>query len=125
MQNTKHIYKILTGLLLLISLLSVSDFTPFFANNTSTKTELLLFSTSFNKETANYVNFQVAHPKKIIYNKYLIFNFKCFLNTINFEYSIHLKTQKQTFIEFTNSYLLDKNLVALQYSDESEPILLK
>ncbi|MDO5971225.1 hypothetical protein Q4Q35_15565 [Flavivirga aquimarina] len=125
MQFIKHIHKILSGFLLLITLISFSGFSPVTANSHSAQTELLFTKNITDNDTVNYLNISRYCPKKTIFNQYIVFNFKCFLNTFDFDLTFRFKSQKTIELLFTNYNILEQNLIAQTFSGDPEPAFIK
>lgn len=112
MLNTKRISLFFSSLLLIISLVSVSGFAPVLSNYETPKTELVnSISTIENASVAQYKSPTKTH-QTVIYNQFMVFNFKCLLNIHYFDISLTFKSQKEATLKFLEYQLLEQNLIA-------------
>ncbi|WP_298555347.1 hypothetical protein [uncultured Algibacter sp.] len=112
MFSFKRILNIASCFLLLLSLVSASGFTSTSTNYESPKTELVskntpIESTSFVK----YYSFAKTY-QTLIFNPFIVFNFKCLLKIHSFDFSITLKSQKETTLQSLEYPFLEQNLIA-------------
>lgn len=98
-------------LVLVITLATASGFTGVSTNLKKPKTELLC---SKNTHTKNVYNYQVSpiSYKHLAFNNFIVFNFKCLLNSHIFDISNTLQSQKKATIKLLKQNLLEQNLIA-------------
>ncbi len=124
--NVKGIQKLLSSVVLLVTLISFSGFSNANKSIQITKTELVIGNRSLDYSRAKTFNFLNNNLKKITHNQYIFFNFKSLLNTVNFNFSICFKTQKKVILQFIGlNSLLQQNLIAKTHLKDTSHILIK
>lgn len=121
----KRIQNIFSCFLLLISLISFSGFigTPVL----SEKPQIELVAKDQKKLNSNIKQFKPLTKGYcgVLINHYTIFNFKNFLNIQAFNFSVTLKSQKETSLPFIGLHTLEQNLIAHGASDDIEALIIE
>lgn len=112
-----YVQRLLTGFALLLTLLSFSGFVPVSANCQKPTTELLAEKPQANKKLIPYSKASLNTVEKHVFNKYIVFNFKCLVSVFNFDFTVRFKSQKETVLKLVNFHsILERNLIAQQHS---------
>ncbi|MDD7886475.1 hypothetical protein [Flavivirga sp. 57AJ16] len=126
MLSLKRIQNILSCLTLLITLVSFSGFTSVSSNYEKPQTELLVSKYKSNHSTDKQYKPFTKNFQKVICNQYLVFSFKSLLNIHTFNFSITLKSQKETILQFENyNNLLKQNLIAQTHTIKSKSVFIE
>ena len=112
MLNIKKIQLFISSLLLLISLVSLSEFTYVPTQNKKHQTELVTTSKIENKTSISKYNYKVYCNKKVLHNSFTNYNFKCLLNKKLLNVLITLKSQKEKTLQFIRYKLIEQKLIA-------------
>ena len=125
MLNAKKIKTVLSGVLLVLSLITFSGFTGVSAPLEIPKTELVTKTNSDNL-SVHYSKYLKTIPVKVHFNQYTVFSFKYFLIKHHFDFNITLKSQKNEVLEFTNyNSVLEQNLIAKTNTETPDYIFIK
>ena len=112
MFSFRKILNIASCIILLLSLVSASGLTGISTNFERQKTELVSSKPSVKNTSVALYKTSARVYQTVIYNHYTIFNFKCLLNKQLFDFSLTLKSQKETTLQFLKHKLLEQNLIA-------------
>ncbi|WP_298236838.1 hypothetical protein [uncultured Algibacter sp.] len=112
-----YIHRLLTGFVLLLTLLSFSGFAPASTNYQKPITELLVEKPQTDKKLITFSKVSLNTLKKHVFNKYIVFNFKCLVSALNFDLTVRFKSQNETVLKLVNFHnILEQNLIAHQHS---------
>ena len=112
MLTFRKLLNIVSCLLLLLLLVSASDYTGISTNYESLKTELAISKPSYeNASVAQYKPSIKSYQSQKL-NLYTVFNFKCLLNIHYFNFSITQKSQNEARLQFSKHPVLKQNLIA-------------
>ena len=124
MLHLKALHKWFTSVALLAAIVSFSGFTNASSNFQKPQTELVYNANGFNDASDFYYSQLFNSSKNQIYNQYTVFNFKCFLINHHLDFSITIKTQKETVLQFNDfNNILQQNLIAQVHSINPHDIL--
>ena len=126
MLSLKRIQDIVSYLALLISLVSFSGFTSMSSNYEKPQTELFVSEYKSSHSTAKQYKPLTKRSQKVSFNQYLVFSFKSLLNIHAFDFTVTLKSQKETILQFENyNNLLEQNLIAQTHTRHSKSVFME
>ncbi len=121
----KRLHKWLASIALLAVIVSFSGFTNYPSSYHKTQIELVVNSTSNNQTTSKSFTFLKRSPQSFTFNQYTRFCFKWLLSTHQYNFSIILKSQKETVLQFNKKMLLEQNLIAQIFSSDYQNNFVK
>lgn len=127
MLSLKRIPNIFSSLVLLITLVSFSGFTGISSSNyEKPQTELFVSKHKSSHSTVKQYKALTKRSQKVVFNQFLVFSFKSLLNSHAFDFTVTLKSQKETILQFENyNNLLEQNLIAHTHTCHSKSVFLK
>ncbi len=123
--SLKGLHKWFASIALLAVIVSFSGFINYPSSYHKTQTELVINNTSSLQTTSKSFTFLKHSPQSISFNQYTTFCFKWLLSTHQYNFSITLKSQRETVLQFNKQMFLEQNLIAQIFSNDYQSNFIK